>query len=210
MASDLSSWHNLKFGVFMNSKAIAILIAASFSLSSSLLVFADNENSINLALFGVSLKNASRDQIREAVKKNGMRAIREDLSYWVDVYDPNDVLENATEFEAGYVSKTGKFAYAKYTFQSFMDTRLVENVVNMVSKKYGMPSTKSGNYNLGRVSAQWNLNDGMQIDVYRGWPDTTTYLTYKDTNNYFEMNKEIDILKKSEEDKKIESQSHAF
>jgi hypothetical protein len=163
-----------------------------------------------LELFGVSLKGASRDQLRQAFKQNGMRVIREDKKYWVDIYDATGVLEGASQFQVGYVAASDKFAYAQYTFRGFMDTQLVGKVVNMVSTKYGRPSSQNGNYGLGEVSAKWNLGQGMQIEVSRGWPDTTTYLTYKDTSAYNQMQSEIDAEKKAQEQQKAKSQTRAF
>lgn len=163
-----------------------------------------------LELFGVSLKGASRDQLRQAFKQNGMRVTREDKKYWVDIYDATGVLEGASQFQVGYVAASEKFAYAQYTFRGFMDTQLVGKVVNMVSTKYGRPSSQNGNYGLGEVSAKWNLGQGMQIEVSRGWPDTTTYLTYKDTSAYNQMQSEIDAEKKAQEQQKAKSQTRAF
>lgn len=164
----------------------------------------------HLELFGVPLKGATRDQLREALKRNGMRATREDDRYWLDFYDATDVLEGASEFYAGYVSATGRFAFAQYEFPAFMDTRMVERVVNMVSTKYGAPSSVKGRYGLGEVQAWWNLEGGMEIEVSRGWPDTTTYLTFIDTAADAEMRSEIDAEKAAQERIKAEAQSHAF
>jgi hypothetical protein len=164
----------------------------------------------HLELFGVPLKGATRNQLREALKRHGMRATREDDRYWLDFYDATDVLEGASEFCAGYVSATGRFDFAQYEFPAFMDTRMVERVVKMVSTKYGAPPSIKGRYGLGEVLASWNLEGGMEIEVSRGWPDTTTYLTFIDTAADAEMRSEIDAEKAAQERKKAEGQSHAF
>lgn len=164
----------------------------------------------SLELFGTSLKAASRDQLRLVFKQNGLKATREEKNYWVDNYSAQGVLEGASEFQAGYVSATDKFAFAQYTFPAFMDTKLVGNVINMVSTKYGRPTSQSGNYGLGEVSAKWNMGQGMQIEVSRGWPDTTTYLVFKDVSAYSQMRAEIDTEKKAQETQKAKAQSKAF
>jgi hypothetical protein len=163
-----------------------------------------------LELFGVPVKGASREQLRQVLKKNGLRATREDARYWVDSYDAHDVLEGASTFESGYVSATGKFAFAQYTFSVFMDTELVGKVIRMVAAKYGPPSSRSGNYGLGPVTARWNMGQGMEIEVSRGWPDTSTFLLFKDVAAFGQMQDEINAEKKAQEREKADSQSKAF
>jgi hypothetical protein len=163
-----------------------------------------------LELFGVTLKGATRDQLRKIFKQNGLRATREENNYWVDIYDAQGVLEGASEFRVGYVLASGKFAYAKYTFPAFMDTQLVANVINMVTAKYGRHSSQNGNYGLGPVTAKWNMGQGMQIEVSRGWPDTTTYLNFIDSSAQSQMLAEIDAEEKSQITQKAKAQSKAF
>lgn len=161
-------------------------------------------------LFGVSLKGATRASMRPALVAGGLKAKREDDRYWVDVYDATGVLESASEFMAGYVAATGGFAYAEYTFPAFMDTELVGKVIARVVSKYGRPTRRSGNEDLGPVSATWDLGQNMQIEVSRGWPDTTTRLRYSDTTNYRVMRAEIAKLEAENESQKAKAQSKAF
>lgn len=163
-----------------------------------------------LELFGVSIKGASRDQMRQAFKQGGLRSTREDRNYWIDTYDAQGVLDGASEFEAGYVSATDKFAYSQYTFPGFMDTELVGKIISMVASKYGRTTSQSGSYGLGPVIARWSLAQGMQIEVSRGWPNTTTYLKFIDLTANAQMQNEIEAMKKSQESKKNKAQSGAF
>lgn len=163
-----------------------------------------------LELFGVPLKGATRDQLREAFKQNGLRATREENNYWADTYNAQGVLDGASDFQAGYVAATGKFAYARYTFPGFMNTQLVGKVINMVVTKYGRPSSENGSYGLGEVTAKWNMGQGMQIEVSRGWPDTTTYLSFTDSGAYKQMLAEIDAEKKAQAAQQVKAQSKAF
>jgi hypothetical protein len=163
-----------------------------------------------LELFGVALKGATRDQLRQAFKANGVRATREENQYWVDVYDAKGVLDGASELQTGYVAASSKFAYARYTFETFMDTELVGKVINMVGSKYGKPSSQSGSYGLGPVTARWTLGQGMQIEVSRGWPDTTTYLKFLDPVAHAQMQSEIDAERRAQESQKNKSQTKAF
>lgn len=169
-----------------------------------------SSKSHRLELFGVSLTGATREQLRKAFKKNGMQPIREDNRYWVDFYDPKGVLDGASEFSVGYVLVTNKFAVAQYKFPAFINTQLVEKVINMVSTKYGRPSSKIGHYSLGPVKAIWNMGQGMQIVVERAWPDTTTLLIFNDSTAHAQMEAEIDAGEKAMEHQKAKSQDKAF
>lgn len=163
-----------------------------------------------IELFGVPLKGADRETLRAAFTGGGMVASREDNRYWVDLYNPNGVIDGATEFRAAYVQYTGKFAYAEYVFKGFMDARPVADVIGMVAAKYGRPSYQSGNYRRGEVSAKWVYGGNMQIEVYRGWPDTTVVLRYSDTAAHHRLRAEIQADKAGALKKKALPQMNAF
>lgn len=163
-----------------------------------------------LELFGTQLQGATRSELRTTLQKAGLQVVREDNRYWVDEYNASSVLDGASIFHVGYVAETGIFAYAEYTFKAFMDKGLVTKVANMVSTKYGAPNNKSGNPQLGNVSYKWNFPSGMSVEVSRGWPDTTTYLTYIDKSAKAKMDAEITAEKKRQENEKAQSQSNAF
>ena len=163
-----------------------------------------------LELFGVKLKGATRDELREAFKAGGLQPTRVDNRYWADTYNPASVMEGASEFAAGYVFRTGTFAYATYKFEGFMDTQLVTKVARMVINKYGPPSTKSGSEGLGEVNYRWNLAQGMVIRVERGWPDTTTYLRFVDLAADAEVKAEQDLDRQAADRAKAKAQTRAF
>lgn len=189
----------------------SILLAATTALIASTLTGAPAWAAApSLELFNTPLKDAKRDQLRQVFKQGGMSAIREDHRYWVDTYNSNGVLDGASKFEAGYLSKTGQFAYARYTFPGFMKTDLVKNVIDLVKSKYGKPSTLQGRYALGPVTATWNVAQNMKIEVSRGWPDTTTYLAFVDSAAKRAMQAEIDAERQKQEQQKARAQSQAF
>jgi hypothetical protein len=179
-------------------------------LLSTLMFVSLSHAQATLELFGQPLKNATRPQLRDAIKKAGVQQKRENDLYWVDEYNPSDVLEGASGLAVGYVSATNRFAFAEYTFSTFMDTGLVGKVIKMVSNKYGPPSSEQGDMGLGPVNAHWNLPQGMRIEVKRGWPDTTTYLDYKDVSAYQQMSAEIDKQKNAVEKQQQQNQNQAF
>ena len=160
-------------------------------------------------LFNVELKGATRDQIRSALQNTNVKVVREDNNYWIDKYNSNAVLEGTTELNFGYTSN-GKFAYAEYKFPVFMDSGKILEVANFVSSKYGKPSQRSGNPSLGEASFTWNFKNSISITAYRGWPDTTTYLNFKDKINYSKMNTEIEAEQKRQLQQKVQQQGSAF
>ena len=160
-------------------------------------------------LFNTELKGATRDQIRSVLKNTDVKAGREDNNYWIDKYNSNGVLQGATDLNFGY-SSNGKFAFAEYKFPAFVDSGKIIEVANLVSSKYGQPSQRSGNPNLGEASYTWNFKSGMSIRAYRGWPDTTTFLQFKDKTNYSKMDAEIDVENKRQFQQKAQQQGSAF
>jgi hypothetical protein len=163
-----------------------------------------------LQLFDTTLKGASRATLRGALKQGGMRAKRENDNYWTDTYDPQRVLQGATGFEAGYVDATETFAFAEYTFNSFMDTQQVQRVADLVIQKYGEPTSVDGNVQVGGVAFRWERDDGMGIRVSRGWPSTTTYLSFIDEAAFAAMQMEQEAQAQSQQAEKAREQSQAF
>ncbi len=163
-----------------------------------------------LELFGVALRGADRAALRAAFKSGGMSPLREKDNYWTDTYSPNGVLEGASSFEAGYVGKSNKFAYAEYKFNSFMDSAQVGKIASLARQKYGEPTSSQGNERVGPVSYQWELPNDMIVKVSRGWPDTSTYLSYADLKTLEQMRQEQSAQQAEQEAGKARSQSSAF
>lgn len=107
-------------------------------------------------------------------------------------------------------TSNGQFAYAEYKFPAFVNTGKIIEVANLVASKYGQPSQRSGNTSLGEASLTWNFKNGMAIVVYRGWPDTTTFLQIKDKMSYNKMKAEMDAQEKKQFQQKAKQQQVAF
>lgn len=164
----------------------------------------------SVELFGTLLKGATRDQLRTAFKAGGLQPERVDDSYWIDLYKANGVLDEASSFKAGYTQANNTFAFAQYTFNAFMDTALVTRVAKLVSSKYGKADWQSGTPRLGSVVYRWHLPQGMLIEVSRGWPDTTTYMTFTDPTNKRRLDAEIAQAQAERDQLRAKAQSKAF
>lgn len=182
----------------------------NFCLAGFAMLISVQAYAAGVELFGVPLANADRSQVRVALKNNGLQATREDDAYWVDLYDPSGKLDEASELSFGYEHKSAKFAVANYTFESFMDTDQVKRIVGRVSQKYGKPARVNGSWGLGNVSAIWNMPDGIEIEVSRGWPSTTTTLSYRHRARYAAMRGEMQASQQNQERAKASRQNNAF
>ncbi len=168
-------------------------------------------------LFGVPLVGAMRDGMREAVKRAGARPVREKYSYWCDKYDSKALLKGTSELYLCYsadsdpdgASSTDFFAYAEYTFPSFMDVEQVARVRDMVASKYGPPDEVHGMVRVGKVRYVWH-RDGVDIIVYRGWPETTTYLKYTVPEMERAMHDEIAEMERKKRQREVKKQWNAF
>lgn len=163
-----------------------------------------------LTLFGVDLSQAQRAALREAVKQAGLRPTRVDDRYYCDKYDVNGRLDEAQTLLICYTGGDDRFAYAQYEFPAFMDTELVGRVIDMVKLKYGRPDRMSGRVALGPVQAVWQQGEGMRVEVSRGWPDTTAYLSLIHGPNKDRLEAQIEAQKAQQQRQKAQRQSNAF
>lgn len=145
-----------------------------------------------IQMFGVRLSSATREEMRQALHSQGMKVIREDARYWVDVYDAKGLLNGATKFYLGYAAASQQLAFAEYAFANFMDNNHTAQIVKMVTAKYGPSAETVGQLDMGSYTARWRLSDGMQIQVVREWPETSTYLKFTNMQVESEMKAELE------------------
>lgn len=158
-----------------------------------------------IQMFGVRLHAATRDEMRHALRAQGMKVVREDDRYWVDIYDAKGLLNGATQFYVGYTAAQKKLAFAEYAFANFMDSSHTEQVVKMVSAKYGPSSENVGQLAMGSYTARWRIGDGMLIQVVREWPETSTYLKFINPLVEAEMKAELEKETASRQKNKLAS-----
>lgn len=144
-----------------------------------------------IQMYGVRLNSAMREDMRQALRAHGLKAVREDSRYWVDVYDAKGLLSGASQFYVGYVAATQQLAFAEYAFANFMDSTHTQQIVKMVTGKYGPPTEIVGQLAMGSYTARWMMADGIQIQVVREWPETSTYLKFLNSKVEAEMKAEL-------------------
>ncbi|WP_169800813.1 tetratricopeptide repeat protein [Archangium gephyra] len=161
-------------------------------------------------VFDVVLSSATRQEMRAAIKKEGVVPEREDDAYWYDLYSAKGLLDGAEKLKVGYVDATGQLAVFEYEFPSFMNTEQVGQISSMVQAKYGAPTSKKGKISLGDVVHTWKRKDGVIITVSRGWPSTTTFLTFTVPTAKKAMDAEVEANKKAKAEKQSKKSSKAF
>jgi len=129
-------------------------------------------------LFGVVLDQAERSDLRAAIREAGVKVVREVDAYPYDLYDPSPWRSGATEMALGYTLDDQSFAVAEITFRSFNDTEQVRQIAEEVRDQLGPWQRVMGRRSEGPVEFEWQRGS-VQVRVHRGWPDTTTYLTYE-------------------------------
>ncbi|NQZ10141.1 MAG: sel1 repeat family protein, partial [Algicola sp.] len=140
-------------------------------------------------LFMTALKCADRDGLMAAIKEGGAKVKAEDKGNWGDIYLTSSKLFGTSELYVAYTSDD-RFAMAKYTFGGKRDLTMVNKVKDIVSGSYGEPDSTKGKAEHGEVSYTWTLKDGITLEITRGWPDTTTAMTYLYPEHYQVMKKE--------------------
>ena len=142
--------------------------------------------------YGVHWRTAKRDPLRQALRAQGVRPVREDSRYWVDIYEGQVLIPGAEQLYVGYTAATQQWVFAEYAFLNFMDTRHTQKMVNQVMAQYGLPYETAGQTDMGAYTARWRLSDGLHIQVVREWPETSTYLKFFNPDADMEMKAELE------------------
>lgn len=137
-------------------------------------------------LFGIAIKCTNRDELMVSIKKSGATVKREDKSGFSDIYYTKNLFKESSELTTYYTSD-GSFAMAKYVFPSLDDAEQVTRVKNLISRAYGESHSSIGEVSSGGVIYRWNLEDGVELKISRGWPNTTTYLYFTVPEKYYLM-----------------------
>ena len=189
--------------------SVVLLFISLVVISLNNIAIAQTRVPAEVELVGVSLAKATRAELRSALNKQKIPAIREEDRYWYDEYKAASLLDEADQLLVGYVDATGKFAEAIYRLPSSIDTAQVQRAISLVSLKYGNPQSSSGSISLGNVKATWQRGP-IQIIVERGWPNTTTRIYLRHTANYAAMQAELARQDDENKRKAAEKQSRAF
>lgn len=134
-------------------------------------------NTASTKLFSVQIACATRDILREQIKKNSITPIDEDSHNWSDTYFTGAIIRGTSQLKVTY-TRENHFVSAEYTFIGRDDPTLIGKIKQKLQQRYGKPLKNSGDVEQGPASFEWQLEDGVHIKVDRDWPDTTTFVRY--------------------------------
>lgn len=131
-----------------------------------------------LQMFGVRLSTATREDIRQAMRQEGIVAQREDLAYAEDVYEAPNLMPGLLQLKFSYDPQSQRLAKVEYVFTTFSDNAHVGELMQRIERRYGRPANVSGREESGPYHAVWRLQDQMEVFVGREWPSKNTYLKF--------------------------------
>ena len=134
-------------------------------------------------LFLIAITCTNRSTLDRQIKKQNIPILKEKSNSWSDTYFTGAIIPGSSELKISY-TQDDLFAQAKYTFVGRNKPELITKLKNQLNKKYGKPSKQAGNVKEGEASFQWLLEDGIELTVNRGWPNTTTFITYSFPENF--------------------------
>ncbi|MGJ8580747.1 MAG: tetratricopeptide repeat protein [Psychromonas sp.] len=129
-------------------------------------------------MFNELISCANRRLLRERIKQQSIKAISEDDQSLLDTYFTGAVIKGTSELTMQYTDKDD-FAKATYTYIGRNNPTLIIKVKNLIVEKYGQPNHATGDTSEGEASFHWILDDNIVVNVFRFWPDTTTFVEYE-------------------------------
>lgn len=131
-----------------------------------------------LQMFGVTLSTATRAEMRQAIRNEGLKPQREDDAFQEDIYEALNWMPGLLQMKFSYAPQGQRLARVEYLFMTFSDNAHVEDVKLRIEGRFGRPQRVSGREQSGPYQAIWRLPDQMEIFVAREWPQKTTQLRF--------------------------------
>lgn len=132
----------------------------------------------SLQMFGVALSTATRAEMRQAIRNEGLKPQREDDAFQEDVYEALNWMPGLLQMKFSYAPQGQRLARVDYVFMTFADNAHVEDVKLRIEGRFGHPQSVTGRELSGPYQAIWRLPDQMEIFVAREWPQKTTQLRF--------------------------------
>ena len=132
----------------------------------------------SLQMFGVRLSTASREEMRQAIRREGLAVQREDEAFSEDIYEASNLMPGLLQLKFSYAREGQKLARVDYVFTTFSDNAHVGELMQRVENRFGRPQRVTGREESGPYHAVWRLPDQMEVFVGREWPEKTTYLKF--------------------------------
>lgn len=140
-----------------------------------------------LQMFGVTLSVATRAEMRQAIRNEGLKPQREDDAYQEDIYEALNWMPGLLQMKFIYAPQGQRLARVEYLFMTFSDNAHVEDVKLRIESRFGRPQRVTGREQSGPYQAVWRLPDQMEIFVAREWPQKTTQLRFTNLSVWGQM-----------------------
>lgn len=131
-----------------------------------------------LQMFGVILSTATRAEMRQAIRNEGLKPQREDDAFQEDIYEALNWMPGLLQMKFIYDPRGQRLARVDYVFMTFSDNAHVEDVKLRIESRFGRAQSVTGREQSGPYQAVWLLPDQMEIFVAREWPQKTTQLRF--------------------------------
>jgi hypothetical protein len=129
-------------------------------------------------MFGVRLSTATREDMRQAIRREGLAVQREDEAFSEDIYEASNLMPGLLQLKFSYARDGQKLARVEYVFTTFSDNAHVGELMTRIESRFGRPQRVTGREESGPYHAVWRLPDQMEVFVGREWPQKTTYLKF--------------------------------
>ena len=149
-------------------------------------------------LFSELISCADRALLRDKIKQQSIKVLSEDNTQWSDRYFTGAMIKGSSELTIDY-TRENQFVKATYTFVGRNNPALIGKIKQQLTERYGEPHLSIGEALQGETSYQWTLKDSITLNIYRFWPDTTTFVEYIQPQNL--------QLQKAQQEQSME---HAF
>jgi len=156
-------------------------------------------------LYGVQLQQAKKGTFISAIKKAGLKLIREggDDNFF-DIYDSTDALDGSKQMYVGFVKKSQSFAFAEYEFEGFNQSLML----NRLKKKYGQPNIVKGKF-ISDTAYFWN-DAGIEISYTTDWAKYKTRLLFSQPQALAQLKLEKNDKALKQLSDKMKQQDYAF
>ena len=138
-----------------------------------------------LSLFSIDLNNATRQDLRTAVKNSGIELVSEagDDTFF-DHYEADALIPGAQNLYLGFVKETGQWAFIEYDFPGLRQ----DHVLQLLRVKYGEPGRSGADF-ISDTAYRWDV-DGVEIILYHDWSASRSRLIYRNPANLVQLQRE--------------------
>jgi hypothetical protein len=131
-----------------------------------------------LQMYGVRMSTATREEMRRAIRQQGLVAEREDEAFEEDIYEASHLMPGLLQLKFTYTREGQKLARVDYVFAAFSDNAHAGELTHRVQKRFGRPAQVTGYEEGGPYHALWRLPDQIELFVGRAWPQKNSYMKF--------------------------------